>query len=268
MSDDSRFTGSIPATYDELLVPVLFRPFAADLVARVRDLAPASILELAAGTGVVSHLLAASLPQARIVATDLNPAMLEIASSHGTSANLSFEPADAQHLPFADDSFDLVVAQFGAMFFPDRIGAFREALRVLGDNGTLLFNVWDRLEANTGSAAIHDAVRSALPDPKPDFIARTPFGYNDRSVIKRELQAAGFAMVDIAEVVRTGPPGSAPLLARGICQGTPLANELALHSPSDQDNALEAATSAAEALEADGPLLMTALVVTASPAIA
>lgn len=123
MTLDAKFAGSIPSLYQEYLVPVLFAPFAKDLVARARALESCEVLELAAGTGVVSHLLAKALPKARIVATDLNPAMLEVAQSRGQVPNLSFEQADAQSLPFAENSFDLVLVQFGAMFFPDKIGA-------------------------------------------------------------------------------------------------------------------------------------------------
>ncbi|HYD24358.1 MAG TPA: class I SAM-dependent methyltransferase [Croceibacterium sp.] len=264
MTPDSAFAGSIPALYDECLVPVLFAPFAADLVARAEALAPGAVLELAAGTGAVSHALAAALPRARIVATDLNPAMLAVAAARGAAANLAFEPADAQSLPFPAQRFDLVLAQFGAMFFPDKAGAYAEARRVLAPGGTLLFNVWDRLEANTGSAAIHQAVRAVLPEPKPEFIARTPFGYHDAATIEADLRAGGFAQVAIERVGFVSPPGSAAALARGMCLGSPLANELAAHPPAARERALAAAREAAERAEAEhGGLAMAALVIAA-----
>ena len=264
MAQDTVFAGSIPAVYEECLVPVLFVPFAEDIAARAAALAPSSVLELAAGTGVVSFMLAEALPEARIVATDLNPAMLVVAAGRGSAPNLSFEPADAQALPFADGAFDLVLAQFGAMFFPDKAGAYAEARRVLAPGGSLLFNVWDALEANTGSEAIHQAVADAVPEPKPGFIARVPFGYHDTRVIEDELAAAGFSEVAIERVEFTSPPGSAASLARGMCCGSPLANELAAHSPELRDVALSAAIEAAERVEAKtGGLAMAALVVTA-----
>ena len=263
MTQDSAFAGSIPAIYDECLVPVLFAPYARDLAARAVVLGPQAVLELAAGTGVVSHLLAAALPGARVVATDLNPAMLEVAATRGTAANLSFEPADAQALPFADEAFDLVLAQFGAMFFPDKRAAFAEARRVLAPDGALLFNVWDRLDSNPGSAAVHHAVHEAVPEPRPAFIARTPFGYNDPAAIEAELRAAGFAEVTVERVAKASPPGSAAALARGMCLGSPLANELAAHPPEARDRALAAAIAAAERIEPPGGFAMSALVVTA-----
>ena len=263
MTQDSAFAGSIPAIYDECLVPVLFAPYAADLAARAVALGPRAVLELAAGTGVVSRLLAAALPGAAVVATDLNPAMLEVAAAHGAEPNLSFRAADAQALPFAGEAFDLVLAQFGAMFFPDRVAAYAEARRVLAPGGTLLFNVWDALEANPGSAAIHHAVRAAVPEPRPEFIARTPFGYHDAATIEAELRAAGFAEVAVERVAKTSPPGSAAALARGMCLGSPLANELAAHPPEVRDRALAAAIAAAERAEPAGGFAMSALVVAA-----
>lgn len=263
MTQDSAFAGSIPAIYEQCLVPVLFAPYAEDLVARAAALRPRRVLELAAGTGAVSHALAAALPDAEIVATDLNPAMLAVAAARGAAPNLSFAPADAQALPFADGAFDLVLAQFGAMFFPDRPAAYAEARRVLAPGGTLLFNVWGPLEDNPGSAAIHRAVRAALPEPKPAFIARTPFGYHDVRRIETDVRAGGFGEVSVERVERASPPGSADALARGMCQGSPLANELAAHPPEAQARAIAAATEAARAAEQGGALAMAALVVTA-----
>lgn len=264
MTIDTKFAGSIPALYEKYLVPTLFAPYADDVVERAAALAPRRILEIAAGTGVVSRRLACVLCDAQVTATDLNEAMLEVAQAHDRPPNLSFKPADAQALPFADGWFDLVVAQFGAMFFPDKTAAYREALRVLAQDGTFIFNVWDRLELNPGSAAIHQAVRDTVPEPKPDFIARTPFGYCDTEVIERELHAAGFGNVLIEQIERFSPPNSAALLARGMCLGSPLANELAIQSPEVRERALSAAIAASEQAEGDGRLAMSALVVTAT----
>lgn len=261
---DSAFTGSIPQVYEECLVPVLFEPYARDITCRAVTSAPRAILEVAAGTGVLTGLLAEALPDSRILATDLNPAMIEIAQSKRSPPQVSYEVADAQELHFHETVFDLVICQFGVMFFPDRIAAYREARRVLRPGGRLLFNVWDRLEANLGSQAIHHAVRAAVPDPKPEFIARTPFGYNDRTVIEAELHSAGFAEVTIEQVEKSSPPGDAARLARGMCLGSPLANELAQHPQALRDLALDVAIEAVQAQAKAGPLTMSALVISAS----
>jgi hypothetical protein len=107
-------------------------------------------------------------------------------------------------------------------------------------------------------------VRAAVPEPKPEFIARTPFGYHDGRAIEGHLLAAGFGETAIERVERTSPPGSAARLARGMCCGSPLANELAAHPPEVRARALAAAIEAAgQAEAAAGGLAMAALVVTA-----
>src|SRR5205085_7260156 len=112
-------------------------------------LAPARVLELACGTGVVTRALAASLPApVSIVATDLNPAMLEEAQKQPIAREVAWQPADACALPFAHGGFDAVVCQFGAMFFPDRVQGYAEARRVLAPGGSLVFNVWDDIASN------------------------------------------------------------------------------------------------------------------------
>src|SRR4051812_16526640 len=126
---DKLFAGSIPEMYDRLLVPLIFAPYARDLAGRVAVAAPRDVLETAAGTGALTRAMVATLPaHARIVATDLNQPMLDhAAASEPTSARVTWRQADALALPFADQSFDVVACQFGAMFFPDKIKGYREA---------------------------------------------------------------------------------------------------------------------------------------------
>src|SRR6185369_2662198 len=124
-------------------------PYAEDLARRLAPLRPGRLLEIAAGTGVVTRRLAASLPkECAIVATDLNPPMIEQAKAIGTARAVEWRQADAMKLPFGDAEFDAVVCQFGVMFFPDKAHAFAEARRVLKPGGTFLFNAWDRIEDN------------------------------------------------------------------------------------------------------------------------
>src|SRR5262245_29489526 len=140
-TDDRQFTGSIPELYEKHLVPLIFDQYAEDLVRRLAVYAPRRVLELAAGTGVVTRRMAASLPaHTSIVATDLNQPMLDHAARVGTVRPVEWRQADAMQLPFADASFDVVVCQFGVMFFPDKRHAFAEAHRVLAPDGVFIFN--------------------------------------------------------------------------------------------------------------------------------
>src|SRR5690349_113274 len=124
---DKVFAGSIPKLYETYLVPLIFEPYAGGLAKRRKGRAGSRLLEIAAGTGVVTRALAAALPEsAAIVATDLNQAMIDQAAAVGTKRTVEWRQADAMKLPFPDASFDAVVCQFGTMFFPDKAKAFAE----------------------------------------------------------------------------------------------------------------------------------------------
>ena len=241
---DKVFAGSIPALYERYLVPMIFAPYAADLARRLVELKPRRVLEIAAGTGVVTRALAEALPDAGIVATDLNPAMLEQAQAVGTARPVQWRQADAMALPFDDGEFDAVVCQFGVMFFPDKPQAFAEVRRVLKLGGTFLFNVWDRVEENDFADAIGDALATVFPDDPPRFMARTPHGYHDAATIRRDLATAGFAFPPRIETLAfRSRAQSARIVAVAYCQGTPWRNEIEARDAS----MLEAATDAAEA---------------------
>ncbi|MBZ6078777.1 class I SAM-dependent methyltransferase [Microvirga puerhi] len=223
---DVTFAGSIPVLYERFLGPLLFEPYAQDMARRMRDAGPRHILETAAGTGIVTRAMAAALPEAEIVATDLNPGMLDLAATRLDHPRVTWKQADAQALPFDGASFDAVACQFGVMFFPDKVGAYREAARVLKPGGRLMFNVWDRLDANPVSLAVHEAIGRLFPDDPPGFIARVPFGYNDPERIRSELQQAGFSDIVIETVTKSTEAPSAREPAAGLCQGSPLRNEI------------------------------------------
>lgn len=260
-ASDSLFTGSIPALYDRCLGPMLFEPYAQDLAARAAALAPGRILETAAGTGIVTAALAAALPDAEIVATDLNQAMLDVAAARGLPARVSLQPADAQALPFADAGFDLLVCQFGAMFFPDRVTAYREARRVLRPGSRFLFNVWDGLEHNPVSALLGNTVAALFPDDPPTFYRRVPFGYHDTAQIEADLRAAGFADIAIETVTRVSRV-DARAAAIGLCQGSPMGLEIEARGG---DPAAVAATAAEALADMDGTdMPMSAHVISAA----
>jgi len=225
---DKVFAGSIPGLYEEYLVPLIFAPYADDLAPRVASRAPARVLEIAAGTGVVTRALAAQLPEsAAIVATDLNPGMLETAAKVGTKRPVQWRQADAMQLPFADAEFDAVVCQFGVMFFPDRPAAFAEARRVLRPGGAFLFNAWDRIEENELADVVTATLATAFPADPPRFMARTPHGYHDTAAIARDIAGGGFASAPAIETLakRSRAP-TARHAAIAYCQGTPLRNEI------------------------------------------
>ena len=225
---DKIFSGAIPTLYETYLVPLIFEPYAQDLANRLASRTLSGVLEIAAGTGVVTRAMASVLPeQVSIIATDLNQAMLDQASQVGTHRPVEWRQADAMQLPFADSSFDAVVCQFGAMFFPDKAKAFAEARRVLRPGGVFIFNVWDRIEDNEFADTVTTSLASLFPDDPPRFLARTPHGYCDASIIERDLAHGGFTkLARIETVAARSRANSSQIPAIAYCQGTPLRNEI------------------------------------------
>ena len=265
---DAVFAGSVPDIYDEYLVPLIFAPYAEDLASRLSALPCSSILEVAAGTGVVTRALAVRLPESlEITATDLNQAMIDRAIAVGTARPVTWQMADAMSLPFANASFDVVLCQFGVMFFPDKPAAFAEMARVLSPGGALLFNVWDRIETNEFADTVTTSVGRLFPEDPPRFLARTPHGYHDEAIIRADLGSGGFAaeaLIEAVEVRRLATSSDFPAIAHAYCQGTPLRNEIEARDPARLQEATDtAATALAERFgRTDNGGLLRAFVVT------
>ncbi|HWG10644.1 MAG TPA: methyltransferase domain-containing protein [Rhodanobacteraceae bacterium] len=243
---DTVFSGSIPVLYETLLVPLIFQPYAEDLKERLHCRPLSRVLEIAAGTGVVTRALASGLGKdVALIATDLNQAMLAQAASIGTSRPVEWRQADASALPFEDGEFDAVVCQFGAMFFPDKPKAFAEARRVLRPGGLFLFNVWDRIDENEFADVVTTAMQSLFPEKPPRFLARTPHGYHDHEAIERDIAAAGFSATPHIETVAARSRAPSPRVpAIAYCQGTPLRNEIEALDAQRLDEATDIATEA------------------------
>ena len=265
MSTDTAFAGSIPAIYDRYLGPLLFEPYAADLTDRVAALSPETILETAAGTGIVSKAIAERLPDAKLTVTDLNPAMLEIAKTRVPGDIVKFEAVDATSLPYRDGDFDAVVCQFGVMFFPDRLAAYREVRRVLRPGGAFLFNAWCPLDDNPLAETVHVSVAAQFPDDPPGFLKRTPYGHGSADEIERDLIAAGFEDFEIERVEFPSRAPSSDYPGKGFALGSPLRMEIEQRAADRLEEVAEAASRAVADRFGAGPLdsTMAALVVTA-----
>jgi ubiquinone/menaquinone biosynthesis C-methylase UbiE len=144
--------------------------------------------------------------------------MIAVAKHNLTKENIEFKEADAQALPFADSSFDLIVCQFGFMFVPDKPKAFGEAYRVLATGGKLLFNTWDKLENNEVSFIVRNVVAEALG--KAEFYS-IPFSMSDKQQLELLLGDAGFKEINISYVSKKGTGVIALEAAKGLLLGTP-----------------------------------------------
>jgi len=254
--DDKLFAGSIPRMYDTLMVPLIFEAYAAHTAALASSFSPQAVLETAAGSGAVTRALAARLgPDAGYVVTDLNQPMLDYAAARqGPDARLQWRQADALALPFDDASFDLVLCQFGAMFFPDRSAGYAEARRVLKAGGRYVIAVWDRIEENAFADDVTHALAEIFPADPPRFLARTPHGYADAAVIRDDLARAGFTRITVTTHAETSRAPSARAVAAAYCQGTPLRNEIEARDASLLQLATDRATAAIARRHGDGPV--------------
>jgi SAM-dependent methyltransferase len=167
---------------------------------------------------------------------------------------ITWRQADAQALPFADKTFDAVVCQFGAMFFPDRVKAYREALRVLREGGCFLFNVWDRLRENEFALVVTEALARVFPDSPPDFLARVPYGYYDVQRIGGDLADAGFTKTIVDTIEKRSRASAAKDAAAAFCQGTPLRSEVETRDASRLEEATAAAAEAIARRFGTGPI--------------
>lgn len=228
------FTGNIPKIYDSSLGPVFFEPYAIDISARAKELNPSSLLETASGTGRVTAHLATNLDSVKIIATDLNPDMLEVAKSKVIAKNITWQQADATNLPFEDADFDVVVTQFGIMFYPDKLKGMQEAFRVLKKGGTWLFNVWDKIEYNLMAKTASDIITDFFANDPPPFYS-IPFGYNDTDLIVSQLREAGFTNITFDILKKEGVAQSAEKLASGLVEGNPVANAIREKNPEAVD---------------------------------
>jgi SAM-dependent methyltransferase len=244
---DKVFAGAIPKVYDTYLVPLIFEPYAQDMANRLSSKSLSSVLEIAAGTGVVTRALAAALPESiNIVATDLNQAMLDQGAAVGTKHPVEWRQADAMHLPFRDEMFDAVVCQFGVMFFPDKSNAFSEVRRVLRPGGVFIFSVWDQITENEFADTITTSLEVLFPGDPPRFLARIPHGYHDQHIIARDLASVGFNSPPQIDTVAARSRATSPRIpAIAHCQGTPLRNEIEAR---DSARLGEATDIAAEAI--------------------
>ncbi len=217
------FSGSIPPNYENFLGPLFFEPFALDMAERIRHLQPKALLEVAAGTGRVTKHLPQVLPEgAMIVATDLNPAMVNFAKERlAKHTAIQWDVVDAVSLPYQNKQFDCIVSQFGVMFYSDRRRAYAEAFRVLRPGGAFLFNAWDSLSRNPTARLTDEMLAHFFPTDTPAFY-KVPFSYHDVNEIREDLQSVGFEIASMQVLKLAGYAATAENAATGLLEGTPV----------------------------------------------
>jgi SAM-dependent methyltransferase len=240
--------------YDRYLVPLNFAPYAEVVADRANALRPRRVLETAAGTGVVTQALSRTLPSdVAITATDINLPMIARGKARPGMERVVWQQADAMKLPFSDAAFDLIVCQFGVMFFPDKRASFRESFRVLAPGGTYLFVLWDDYAIQVDSPLWIATLAVG------DMLGRDPRtllnpGYYDEPTIRSDLAAAGLHEVRIDRVVRPAKAASAREAAVTTVQGSLLRMAVEAADPSRLGEATDAVEQVIRARFGDGPV--------------
>ncbi len=214
------FTGSVPQNYDTYMGPLLLRPYALDIVSRIKAGGPVKVLELAAGTGQVTRYLVEALPEATIMATDISEDMMAVGKQAIQSPNLVWQHVNMASIPFEDDLFDLVICQFGLMFVPDKLAAMGQIRRVLKPGGQLLFNTWGPVEENPIwhiSMKLFTKTFGEALMPQ----AAGPFALTDTEQVLAFLAEAKFTNITAEMVYKTTQIERAEVAATGFVKTMP-----------------------------------------------
>ena len=217
MTDSQPPTSENPAeTYEAYSVPPLFRPWAAELVDLARPQAGERVLDLACGTGVVARAIAHHLSgQVELVGVDLSPAMVAVgrAAAAMEGITITWHVARADAIPLPDAALDLVVIHQGLQFFPDRLAALQEVLRVLVPGGRVVSATWTALGDNPFNAALAAIIARHLGTPAMD----APFALGERAALQPLFEQAGFGDIDIRRIHKPVRfPDPATFVARSV----------------------------------------------------
>lgn len=218
-----RLAGSVAENYERYLVPVIFYPWAVDLLERIPLSEGDRLLDVGCATGIVTRLAAERLGAGgEAVGIDLLPAMLDAAKTHAPpDARIEWRQASADSLPFEDETFDVVVCQQALQFFPDKGAALREMHRVLAPGGRLAISVWKDLAHIPGYEALADALgRHVGPSPVGFVQMLCALGSSDE--LRELIESAGFQELRIESVTRDYRVPSVEEFVWQLTQGTPL----------------------------------------------
>jgi ubiquinone/menaquinone biosynthesis C-methylase UbiE len=188
-----------PELYERYLVPAITSVWANDLLNRISPKRGDSVLDIACGTGVVARLIEQHGQAKRVVGLDINTAMLAIARAK--SSKVEWIEGSALDLPFDANSFDVVLCQLGLQFFPDRLLALKEMVRVLKPAGRAGFSVYSAIEKTPAAYAFVQALDSCLGE-EASRTKRSEHLSCDAQEIAGWAKQAGFKAVDVAAITK------------------------------------------------------------------
>ncbi len=202
MTESRRFSfgeNSVATSYDSVLVPVLFEPWANRLVRDYSHWEGQHVLDLATGTGIVAYLLSEQVgPGGRVIGTDINGEMLSLARKRCADAiaQMEFVESPAHPLDVSDEEVNVVVCQQGFQFFPDKAAAANEIYRVLQQDGHVIASTWCPVSECEFFQCICGALESIDENRIADLM-RVPFDFMPQLELSSSFDSAGFVNVEI-----------------------------------------------------------------------
>lgn len=186
-------SGAAAEVYEKCFVPAIFGQWAPRL-ADTAGLAPGDrVLDVGCGTGVLARAAADRVAtEGQVTGLDINVGMLAVARR--IRPQIDWREGDATKLPLPDESYDVVMSQYSLMYFPDRIAALKEMIRVLKPAGRLAIAVWGPYERATGYVMLTEIAQRRCGQAAADVLT-APFVLGGRDKLIELFQEAG---VDVA----------------------------------------------------------------------
>jgi ubiquinone/menaquinone biosynthesis C-methylase UbiE len=218
--------------YEQHLVPVMFEPFARDLIQLCDIRRSDRILDVACGTGILSRLAIDYVDASvgNVVGVDINPIMLNVARHCSVGNSIDWKEGSAMSLPFPNKSFELVICQQGLQFFPDRLKALTEMNRVLvgasnrdKDSGRLVLSVWTSIKDSPGFHILERLLQETISH-EAATIMHMPHSLSDSTELISLVRAAGFDKILSKEVTKTISFDSVEEFIIGYTNGSMLAS--------------------------------------------
>lgn len=174
--------------YEELLVPALFEEWANRIANSDKLTSARQVLDVACGTGVLARTIAQRLKDGSVTGIDPNSGMLAIAKQ--IAPDINWYRGQAENLPFEDEFFDVIVSQFGIMFFSSPDIALKEMNRVLKAGGNMIITVFDSLQNIPAYNAMVDVFDRKVGKSAGDAL-RHPFTMGDTETLKNMFSKSG-----------------------------------------------------------------------------
>lgn len=190
-----QISGAAAEVYERCFVPAIFGQWAPRLIDTARVSSGDRVLDVGCGTGVLARAAADLVAAERqVTGLDMNEGMLAVARR--IRPQVDWRLGDATKLPLPDESYDVVLSQFSLMYFPDRIAALKEMMRVLKRGGLLTIAVWGPYERATGYVLLTEIAKRRCGQAAADVLT-APFVLGDRVTLIDLFRAAGLKEVAV-----------------------------------------------------------------------